>query len=228
MTSGNNDFTDSGYDGSLYPAGAGFDEASGLGSPRLAYRSASGATSLFVPGPRRAPLLPAANRHARRRPSRASPRSRRERPPTLVTIMGSGFLAIDGAVRVALDGRTAIADVHVVDPLHRDVSPGVAHDRGAPRRGPDVRRERGDARATRSRSSPPRRSGRCRRVSAGAGATRVTHPRQRFHGRVDRPLRHRGRDARRVVSSTELVVTAPKGTGSVHVTVTATGGVSAP
>ena len=33
ITSGNNDYTPSGYDGGLYPAGAGYDEASGLGAP---------------------------------------------------------------------------------------------------------------------------------------------------------------------------------------------------
>ena len=33
ITSGNNDYTPSGYTGGLYPAGTGYDMASGLGSP---------------------------------------------------------------------------------------------------------------------------------------------------------------------------------------------------
>ena len=34
ITSGNNDYTPSGYTGGLYPAGTGYDMASGLGSPK--------------------------------------------------------------------------------------------------------------------------------------------------------------------------------------------------
>ena len=47
---GNNDYTPSGYTGGRYPAGSGYDLASGLGTPLVGGRTAAGRASTFYPG----------------------------------------------------------------------------------------------------------------------------------------------------------------------------------
>ena len=50
ITSGNNDYTPSGYTGGLYPATTGYDMASGLGSPLVPGVGSGGSVSMFYPG----------------------------------------------------------------------------------------------------------------------------------------------------------------------------------
>ena len=63
ITSGNNDYTPSGYTGGLYPATTGYDMASGLGSPLVAGVGAGGIGQHVLPG--------AGRRHVPRRPPRS-------------------------------------------------------------------------------------------------------------------------------------------------------------
>ena len=91
ITTGNNDYTPSGYSGGLYPATTGYDMASGLGSPYLAY------SGNFHPG--LAAQICFAYRTALQTTNitGVSPNVGPSSRSTSVTITGSGFLPIVGA-----------------------------------------------------------------------------------------------------------------------------------
>jgi subtilase family serine protease len=95
VTSGNNDFTPSGYTGGLYPATKGYDMATGLGSPLL--------TALVLP--RANPGLAAFMCHYFGKDNlitestiSASPRTAKAGHKVTLTIRGKGYVTIPGAV----------------------------------------------------------------------------------------------------------------------------------
>ncbi|HVD03820.1 MAG TPA: fibronectin type III domain-containing protein, partial [Candidatus Dormibacteraeota bacterium] len=107
VTSGNNDYTPSGYTGGLYPATPGYDMATGLGTPAVMDYSA-GTPSYFIPG------LAALQCYTYRSTSYAdtitsvTPSTGSESTPTSVTIAGTGFLPIAGADMLTV-GTTQVA-----------------------------------------------------------------------------------------------------------------------
>ena len=107
VTSGNNAYTPSGYAGTLYPATAGYDLASGLGTPQLVDYSASGSPSYFNPG------LAALQCYAYRPTSYSdtitsvTPNSALYSAGATVTIQGTGFVPVAGA-DIVLDGSTQV------------------------------------------------------------------------------------------------------------------------
>ena len=97
VTQGNNDYTPSGYTGGLYPATAGYDMASGLGSPLVGGLGKGGIASWFYPGLAAAMCVAYATKYAPPAVSAISPTSGTIAGGTTVTITGSGFLPIAGA-----------------------------------------------------------------------------------------------------------------------------------
>ena len=97
VTSGNNDYTPSGYSGGAYPATSGYDMASGLGTPQLMDYSSTGTPSYFYPG------LAALQCYAYRASGYAdtvtsvSPNSAFYSAGATVTIQGTGFVPVAGA-----------------------------------------------------------------------------------------------------------------------------------
>ncbi len=91
ITTGNNDYTPSGYSGGLYPATVGYDMASGLGSPILAH------ADNFHPGLAAQMCFQAATELNTTEITGVSPNNGPSSGPTSVTIAGSGFLPIAGA-----------------------------------------------------------------------------------------------------------------------------------
>jgi hypothetical protein len=102
IATGNNDYTPSGYEGGLYPATTGYDMASGLGSPILAY------AGNFEPGLAAQICFAAGTQLDTTSITGVSPNTGPSSSPTVVTITGSGFLPIVGADHLAV-GPTGIA-----------------------------------------------------------------------------------------------------------------------
>lgn len=227
ITSGNNVVAGSEYAGNLYPALAGYDEASGLGSPMLTASSKSLLTALFQPG--LASLLCHAEGSVPADPVVASvaPRVAASTAPTTLTVRGTGFFPIEGAVRVVFDRRSFPAtcttstrctvivnhltpgstDVRVYDQTYAE-STATTADKVTVLASPTVT-------SLSPRTGPTR------------GLTRVTIRGKGFTGTVSVHFGTKAATKVTVVSGTKVVVTAPAGKGSVYVEVTATGGVSA-
>jgi subtilase family serine protease len=102
ITAGNNDYTPDGYSGGLYPATAGYDMASGLGSPHIAY------AGNFYPG-----LAAQMCFYYNTEPNFGMPSITGVSPDdglssvaTPVTITGSNFLPIAGADQVEVGANS--------------------------------------------------------------------------------------------------------------------------
>ncbi len=226
ITSGNNDATGLGYNGGLYPAAPGYDEASGLGSPTLTLPSRSLAVGLFQPG--LASLLCYAQGSVVAAPvvTGVAPNMAASTAPTTITVTGTGFLPIKGAVRVTLDGRSFAAScstsTHCTVVLNR-LAPGTSDLRVLDQTYAESPATSADL--VTILASPTLRSLTPNKGSI-KGRTRVTIRGSGFTGTVSVHFGTRAATHVTVVSPTKLVVSAPAGTGTVYVTVTASGGVS--
>ena len=96
ITTGNNDYSTSGYVDGLYPATVGYDMASGLGSPRLAY------SGNYYPGLAAQMCIDYRTQLVTTKITGVSPDAGPSGQPTTVTISGSGFLPIAGADRIQM------------------------------------------------------------------------------------------------------------------------------
>jgi subtilase family serine protease len=94
VKSGNDDYTPSGYGGGLYPATAGYDMATGLGTPVVGGLSGS-AASTYYPGFTALICRQLATRKLA--VTTVSPATGRDGASVRVTIGGSGFLPVAGA-----------------------------------------------------------------------------------------------------------------------------------
>ncbi len=104
ITSGNNDYLPSGYSGGLYPATAGYDMASGLGSPLLAGIDGN-SISNFYPGLAAMMCRTYDKKLKTTTITKISPASGPTKGGTKVTIDGSGFLPIAGADMAVIGGK---------------------------------------------------------------------------------------------------------------------------
>ncbi len=96
ITSGNNDYTPSGYTGGLYPAGKGYDMASGLGAPMVSGLSGDDWYS-FLAGLTQVLCHQSATKLKTVKITGVSPDSGKAGKTTKVTVSGSGFLPIASA-----------------------------------------------------------------------------------------------------------------------------------
>ena len=94
ITTGNNDFAQSGYTGGLYPATAGYDMASGLGSPHLA------SPDNYYPGLAAQMCIEYRTQLVIAQIANVSPNAGPSNQAVPVTVTGSGFLPIEGADRL--------------------------------------------------------------------------------------------------------------------------------
>jgi hypothetical protein len=101
ITMGNNDYTPSGYSGGLYPATTGYDMASGLGSPKLAY------SGNLYPGLAAQMCFTYATKLTTTKITGVSPNKGPSSSSTLVTISGEGFLPISGVDTIKV-GTTSV------------------------------------------------------------------------------------------------------------------------
>lgn len=111
VTSGNNDYTPSGYTGGLYPATKGYDMASGLGVPMVSGLSKN-SWYVFLAGLTQVLCHQAATRLKTVRVTGVSPNSGKAGKSAKVTVHGSGFLPIRFADQAQiLSGSRVLATV---------------------------------------------------------------------------------------------------------------------
>jgi len=113
ITSGNNDYTPTGYTGGRYPATRGYDMASGLGAPMVGGLTASGKDWItFIPGYAALACHAQARKLISPKVASVSPRSGKAGKSGKVTVHGSGFLPIPGADEARIvSGSRVIATV---------------------------------------------------------------------------------------------------------------------
>jgi subtilase family serine protease len=110
ITSGNNDYTPSGYTGGRYPATAGYDAATGLGTPLVSGVSPSGADSTYYPGYAAKMCQVMGTKLRSVAVTGVSPGAGPAGKAATVTVRGSGFLPIAGAnVLDVFSGSTLLA-----------------------------------------------------------------------------------------------------------------------
>ena len=136
VTHGNNYFTPAGTTDNpdeLYPATAGYDMASGLGTPSVAY------AGNFVPGLAALVCGVTATKLTTTGITRLTPDLGPSTRPTRVTVSGSGFLPIKGADELKIGSKyvpLVCEDQHVVHRHHPPYKGGHRRPEG-PCRGPD-------------------------------------------------------------------------------------------
>jgi subtilase family serine protease len=228
VTSGNNAVLSSGYTGTLYAATPGYDEASGLGTPQVTHYAGPTKSDLFHPG--LASLLCYDQRTVSFAPVVTSvvPDHVASDLPTTVTILGAGFLPIAGAVRLEIDGLSVDATCATATRCTASL-PGVAPVTA------DLRAL--DQTYAESAASPadlvtflaaPTISSLSPAKGRSGGGTRVTIRGSGFTGHVTVRFGSRAATKVDVQSAATLIVSAPRGSGTVTVAVTAMGGVSRP
>lgn len=104
---GNNDYGPSGYHGGLYPAGKGYDEATGLGTPIITGVGARGSASNYYPGLAALMCRAVGKKLTRTKVTGLSSGHGSTKGGQKVTVKGSGFLPISGA-DVAEVGTTRV------------------------------------------------------------------------------------------------------------------------
>ncbi len=233
ITSGNNDYTPSGYADGLYPATTGYDLASGLGAPIVGGVGSTGGASTYFPGYTALMCRQLATALTTDRVAAVSPATGVAGETAQVTIDGTGFLPIAGADRVGVySGATLLATLTpsctttactVTLPAE---SPGTVDLRVSVEDGAYTSAVPAD-RFTYA-AGVPRISSISPAKGTAGGGTKVT-----IHGSnfVDvKSVTFGGKAGTKVVvtSTTSLTVTTPKGTkgATVKVVVTAAGGAS--
>jgi subtilase family serine protease len=110
VTSGNNDYTPSGYSGGDYPATKGYDMASGLGTPLVTGFTGSGKSSEFYPGLTALMCRLYGSKLTKTTITKISPDSGSSTSSHTVTITGTGFLPIAGADIVTVGTVQVVAN----------------------------------------------------------------------------------------------------------------------
>jgi len=113
ITSGNNDYTPTGYTGGRYPATRGYDMASGLGAPMVGGLTANKKEwNTFIPGYAALACHAQARKLISPKVASVSPKSGKAGRTVLVTVHGSGFLPIPGADEArVISGSKVLATV---------------------------------------------------------------------------------------------------------------------
>lgn len=220
VTAGDNDWVESGYTGGLYPATAGYNFVAGLGAPRFAYANP------YEPGLAALLCAQAGTRNEITTVSSVEPGSGPSTEPTQVRITGTGFLALPGADRVVLGSSwvpatcttttscTATLPPHPGGPVSVRVS--VQEMRLSPQTGSD------------EFIYVPRPAVTLLTPAFGSvkAGTKVTVWGRHFVGTVSVHFGTALATGVHVISSGRINLTAPAGSRTVQVEVTATGGSS--
>jgi subtilase family serine protease len=226
VTRGNDDYTVSGYTGGRYPTTTGYDMATGLGTPLVSGINKSKA-STFYPGLAALMCLAYANPPAGSAQVTAiSPRYGPRDAGQEVTVTGTGFVPIAGADFAEVDTTYVAATCASTTQCTFSVPKGPlgtvnirinAEDLG-PSNITLADQYRRVAAPTIGSLSPP--GGRAR------GGNTVTIHGSGFYGSVTVHFGSKKATHVTVVSPTKVTVTAPSGSGTVKVTVSAAGGTS--
>ncbi|MFZ2057191.1 MAG: IPT/TIG domain-containing protein [Acidimicrobiales bacterium] len=218
VTNGNNVYPPSGYSGDLYPATKGYDLASGLGTPFLAY------PGNYVPGLAAQVCFAYGTKLDTTTITGVSPDEGPTSGSTPVAITGSGFLPIAGADRLEVGAKwvtvsctttvrctcTLPATKAGTDNLVMSVEGLTLSPLAVPDRFTFV-------------AVAPTVSNLTPTVGPTKGGTKVTIRGSGFVGTLTVHFGTRPAKLFRVVSSSEIVVISPPGSGTAYVTVSASG-----
>ena len=227
VTSGNNDYTPSGYTGGRYPATRGYDMASGLGTPLISGLTRSGKASTYDPGLAALMCFQYRTRLGTTAIGAISPREGPAGRSRTVTIHGIGFLPIAGADHVEIGSKQVTASCvsttkcTVKLPALRPGTYTVRISVEDLTLSPVTLRTHYRVVAAPAVSSLSPASGRHK------GGNDVTIRGTNFVGVLAVRFGAKSAVSFRVVSATEIVAIAPSGSGTVAVTVSAAGGTSA-
>lgn len=227
ITSGNNDYTPSGYTGGLYPAGTGFDEATGLGVPLVTGINGGLKPSNFFPGLTALMCKVFSTKLTKVTVTGVAPKAGRAGHTTTVTVHGTGFLpiagadmAIIGSSRIAANCTTTTSCTVTVPakPAGTTINIQISAEDFAASAVTAADRFQYVAAPTLSSLSPKK--------GTHKGGNKVTIHGTRFIGVKSVHFGTKLATHVTVVSATEITVTAPAGTKgkTVHVTVSAAGG----
>ncbi|HUN30964.1 MAG TPA: S53 family peptidase, partial [Trebonia sp.] len=108
ITSGNDDYTVSGYTGGLYPATKGYDVASGLGAPIVNGQDSELNNSTYFPGYAALMCRAMATQLTSYGVTGVSPSSGAAQQAATVTVQGTGFLPIAGADLIDVYSGTSL------------------------------------------------------------------------------------------------------------------------
>jgi subtilase family serine protease len=226
ITQGNNDYTPTGYAGGLYPAGRGFDMATGLGAPVVTGENSSGQASPFYPGLAALMCQYFATKLTKTTVTGISPNVGPAGHASTVTVHGSGFLPIAGTDRAIVGGAVLSAScsssttctVTLPAESTRTVNIQIAAEDLVPSAATSADRFRYVAAPHLSGLSPGRGTHKGGTTITISGSNFIGVKAVHFGGKLGGKLR--------VISATEIKVVTPTGSGTVHVTVTAAGGTS--
>ena len=218
VTKGDNAYTGSGYKGDLYPATKGYDMASGLGTPLLAYLGnyypGLAALSCFITGTKLATTMVTG----------VSPKMGPAGRPTQVTVGGSGFLPKPGADQLEVGTKwitvscTTTSRCTGVLPATKPGTDNLVMSVADLTLSPLIARDRFTFVASPTLTGLDPASG------PTAGGTRVTLRGSNFFGKVSVHFGANLATRVAVLTPSEMTVTAPPGSGVVYVTVSALGG----
>jgi subtilase family serine protease len=223
ITSGNNYFSPAGKSanaGGLYPATAGYDMASGLGSPSVAY------PDNFVPGLAALICAVTATKLTSTKISKVSPGFGQSTHSTRVRISGSGFMPIKGADVLKLGSKLISVSCTSTTRCTGEL-PATKAGSDDLRMIVEALTESPLAVADRFVFAGVPTTTRVRPLSgAAAGGTLVTVHGTGFVGKVTVRFGPKSASHLHVYSPTRLTVWAPAGSGTVHVHARALGGFS--
>jgi len=226
ITSGNNDYTPSGYDGGLYPAGVGYDEATGLGVPLVSGINGSGQPSTFYPGLAALMCKEYSTKLTSVAVTGVVPSAGAAGHAATVTVHGSGFLPIAGADLAFIGSSrfaancptTTTCTVSLPAMSASTINIQISAEDFRPSPVTTADRYQYVAAPTVTSLSPAR--------GAAKGGTKVTIHGTNFTRVASVHFGSKTATNLKVISATEVTVTAPAGSGTVHVTLTAVGGTS--
>jgi hypothetical protein len=230
ITSGNNDYTPSGYTGGLYPATAGYDMASGLGVPMVSGMSGN-RWFIFLAGLSQLLCHQSATKLKTVRVTSVSPSAGPAGKPHTVTVHGSGFLPIGFADQAQiLSGSKVLATVNATCSTTACTFTMPAESA----RTVDIKIYAESlwssviSKADRYTFAPaPHISSFSPAHGTRAGGTTITIRGANFVGVRSVSFGGRPGTRLRVISATEIIVVTPRGTkGAVKLTVIAAGGTS--
>jgi len=226
ITSGNNDYTPSGYTGGLYPSGTGFDEATGLGVPLVTGLDGNLNTSWFYPGLTALMCAALATKLQTFSVTGVSPNVGPAGHAATVTVHGTGFLPIAGADMAVLGttlipahcATTTACTVTLPARAAGTVNVQMSVEAQTPSKVTAADHYTYVAAPGVTSLSPVR--------GPLKGGTKVTIHGTNFIGVKSVHFGAKLATGLKVISATQLTVIAPAGSGTVHVTVTAAGGTS--
>jgi hypothetical protein len=218
ITSGDNDDDASSYSGGLYPATVGYDMASGLGSPHLAY------FDNYTPGLAAQMCLEYRTQLVVTEITKVTPDVGPSGQPTSVTVSGSGFLPIAGADRLEVGASSVTVSCLTTTSCTGVLPPSAPGTLDLVMSVEDATTSPESAADEFTFAGPPDITKLDPTSGPTLGGSKLTIWGNNFEGDVSVDVGGKPARAVNVVSTSEIVIDTPAGSGSSDVAVTTVAG----